>query len=101
MRRVEEKMCKAILQEQNFTCDNTRVKWHDKDHASIYLFGNEIAKVQRSVENNPKSEFIIATNSYTLRVWPTKTTCSRLKALGFNAKIKGGEINCNEVAINF
>jgi len=47
MRKIEEKMCRAIANGQNWTLDNTRVEQHGGT-TCVVLFGNLIARINRN-----------------------------------------------------
>ena len=78
MRKIEQQMCKAIGNKQSFSSDNTRVEYHNDSNgetAEVYLFNNHIGTyVYKQVK------FYV--NGTTLAKWPTRTTKSRLRALG-------------------
>ena len=80
MRVIEKKMLDAIDQGRNFSLSNTQVTIaFNKAH--VFLHGNHIA----TVENDN-----VMVNLDTLRVYPTVTTKSRLRALGVNVYTKKG-----------
>jgi hypothetical protein len=79
MRKIEEQMCKAIGNKQSFNKDNTRVEYFNDalslETAEVYLYNNHIGTyVYKQVK------FYV--NGTTLAKWPTRTTKSRLRALG-------------------
>ena len=87
MRQIESAMLAAIRQRVDFYKDNTAVVFSDhvgNPHldATVYLHGHSIAEVL------PDGSFKI--NTDTLQEWPTRTTVSRLRALGFDVRIKNG-----------
>jgi len=87
MRQIESDMLTAICQRVDFYKDNTAVIFSDhvgNPHldATVYLHGHSIAEVL------PDGSFEI--NTDTLQEWPTRTTVSRLRALGFDVRIKNG-----------
>ena len=77
MRKIEQEMLNAYDLGKNWSSGNTMVN----NEGTIYLHGNRIA----FVENGR-----LTVDLETLRHWPTSTTRSRLRALGF--KIKGYEV---------
>jgi hypothetical protein len=79
MRQIEKKMIDAIKQGRNFTLDNTHVKI-DANTAHVFLHGNHIASVVNDV----------IVNKHTLKLFPTPTTKSRLRALGVDVYTKKG-----------
>jgi hypothetical protein len=91
MRKIEEKMLEAIRRGRgSWSSDNTRVDfWNDGDktvthtRAMVYLHSNHIANVWLlSGQVDVRRE--------TFREWPTRTTVSRLRALGIPASIRKG-----------
>lgn len=80
MRQIEKKMIDAIKQGRNFTLDNTHVKI-DANTAHVFLHGNHIASVTHGN---------VRVNVNTLRLFPTPTTKSRLRALGVDVYTKKG-----------
>ena len=77
MRVIEKKMCEAVKGRRTWALDNTRVQNMDGITVAVYLFGNHIADV-----NTFTGE--IKVNERTFARWPTRTTKSRLRALGAN-----------------
>jgi hypothetical protein len=83
MRKIEKAMVNAINNQQNWQLDNTMVRKIDDTNMGVYLFGNHIADV------NSSTGFVLV-NVNTLKVHPTPTTKSRLRALGANVWTKNG-----------
>jgi hypothetical protein len=83
MRKIEKEMLTAIKDGKTWHSGNTSVFTHGSLGwcASVYLHGNKIA------ETAACEAFPIVT---TFRQYPTRTTVSRLRALGINASIKNG-----------
>jgi hypothetical protein len=75
MRKIEKAMCLAIGQRKTWSSDNTSVRPIDDANVGVYLWGNHIADV------NTDTGFVMVNNN-TLAKWPTRTTKSRLRALG-------------------
>jgi hypothetical protein len=75
MRKIEQAMCLAAGQNRTWKSGNTAVVPIDDVNAAVYLHGNEIACV------NSNTGFVMV-NMATLAKWPTRTTKSRLRALG-------------------
>jgi len=75
MRAIEKQMCEAVKERRTWGLDNTRVQNMDGINVAVYLFGNHIADVN-TITNEVK------VNERTLATWPTRTTKSRLRALG-------------------
>lgn len=85
MRAIESAMLNAIRNGRNFNQSNTRVEIF-KNTADVYLWGNHIARV--AVGTAEPMEY----NKHTAAQYPTATTCSRLRALGFNVRRRNFEI---------
>ena len=84
MRKIEKLMCEAIGKRTSWGMDNTRVEYQCElnepmharmEQAKVYLWGNHIGTY--SYDN-----VTFYVNFETLRKWPTRTTKSRLRALG-------------------
>ena len=79
MRKIEQEMLNAIREGKTWSKDNTMVVFHTSDdpgpYYSVFLFGNEIAKGAPG-----KTPFMINFHG-----WVSKTTTSRLRALGIPA----------------
>ncbi|CAB4160722.1 hypothetical protein UFOVP729_10 [uncultured Caudovirales phage] len=78
MRKIEKAMCEAIGQKRNMWVDNTRVEYHNDAHgetAEVYLWGNHLGTFVYK-----QTKFYV--NGETYAKWPTRTTKSRLRALG-------------------
>ena len=83
MRKIESDMLKAINTGTRFAKDNTTVEITDTC-AEVYLHGNHIATVSRYGT--------VDVNTNTLLEYPTRTTLSRLRALGVDVSIRKGEV---------
>lgn len=78
MRKIEKAMCLAIGQRKTWKDVNTSVEYQNGiDCARVYLHGNHIGTFIYSL-----NQFNV--NMTTLAKWPTRTTKSRLRALGAN-----------------
>ena len=75
MHKIEKLMCDAIAQRKTWSSGNTFVYPIDDVNVGVYLWGNHIADV------NTNTGFVMVNNN-TLAKWPTRTTKSRLRALG-------------------
>ena len=75
MHKIEKAMCLAIGQRKTWTSANTSVRPIDDVNVGVFLYGNHIADV------NSETGFVMV-NMSTLAKWPTRTTKSRLRALG-------------------
>jgi hypothetical protein len=93
MRKIESEMIKAIKAKQSKTIDNTKIEYlceldtplHSRiEYTKIYLHGHHIASYAYGLDR-------FDYNPMTLAAWPTRTTKSRLRALGFNVYTKKGQ----------
>lgn len=89
MIKIEQQLNKAILQRKPFSLAKTRLEWSN-GLGLVYLHGHHIATI-----DNGQAVPIPATFS----AWPTKTTASRLRALGVNATIRKGSACIDGVAV--
>jgi len=104
MRKIESEMVTAIQSGTPFLKDNTEVRVvhvlgdteaDDFDVMNVYLHGNEIASVFHA---GTPDEFTTV-DLGTLRRWPTRTTMSRLRALGVDVCTRKGEVLLDGVAL--
>lgn len=79
MRKVEQQLLDAIKKGEYFNKGNTE---YLPELGSVSLHGNCIALL-----NYSSGEFEATPCAHN---WPTRTTCSRLRALGISARIKNG-----------
>ena len=89
MRKIEKKLNQAIAQGKPFKLENTRLDW-ENNTGYVFLHNNLLAVISRG-EAYP----IPATFS----AWPTRTTASRLRALGICATIRQGQPYIDGVAV--
>jgi hypothetical protein len=94
MRKIETEMLAAIATKNSWEKNNTRVDYlpaidtptHARiEMAKVYLHGNHIATV---CYNLARTYY----NPATLKAWPSRTTFSRLNALGIKAGMRKGVI---------
>lgn len=92
MRAIEKQIWNAIKAKKSMTLSNSRVEYlpelnepmHSRiEYAKIYLHEHHIASYTYS---HDKVDY----NPVTLANWPTRTTKSRLRALGVNVYTKKG-----------
>jgi hypothetical protein len=101
MRKIEQQMTQAIRDGQNWQSGNTMVNRCDvigDTETGVYLHGHLIAKrYSRGFDTASEAPFQVI--EHTFRKWPTRTTVSRLRALGIDAAIRKGKptINGKEV----
>ena len=91
MRLIEKEMNAAINAGRDWSKDNTRVIPTSVGVSRVLLHGHEIAQVSRHGS--------VVVNASTLRAWPTRTTMSRLRALGVDVCTRKGEVMLNGEAI--
>lgn len=92
MRKIESDMLKAINTGNRFANGNTRVVITDTC-AEVYLHDNHIATVSRGGT--------VDVNTNTLLKYPTRTTLSRLRALGVDVFIRKGEVILNGEQLSY
>ena len=83
MRQIEQKMVEALNNGDNWELANTEVVSDGEGLSWVYLHGHMIAL---SVDG------IIEPIRETLLKWPTRTTMSRLRALGVDVCKRRGDI---------
>jgi hypothetical protein len=92
MRLIEKEMLSAINNGRNWSKANTAVEFAESTGGSdVFLHGHHIATVQRN------GLALVMVN--TLRNWPTRTTMSRLRALGVDVCTRKGEVMLNGAAL--
>jgi hypothetical protein len=92
MRVIEKEMMSAIEDARNWSKDNTAVSFAESTGGSdVFLHGHHIATVQRN------GLALVMVN--TLRNWPTRTTMSRLRALGVDVCTRRGQVLLNGEAL--
>ena len=93
MRMIEKEMVRAINERKPWHKDNTQVR-------PIVLDGNAISQV--FLHGHHIADFVhgaqwgigwIETNTDTLKEWPTRTTMSRLRALGVDVCTRKGVVH--------
>lgn len=81
MRQIEKQMVLAVANKQNFRLSNTEV-YNKKNGVFVFLHGNLIyAKIN-------------GVNYYSNSGWNTRTTASRLRALGADYSTNYKKCNC-------
>lgn len=92
MRKIEKQTIQAVINKRNWTKGNTSVTYQPEvstpfrsciEHSKVFLYGNHIATFCYGLD---RWDY----NPMTLTQWPTPTTKSRLRALGFNVRTKNG-----------
>lgn len=89
MRKIEQEMVAAVKSGRGWMSTNTSVL-NSANGIEVYLLGNRIAYTENS-------ELVV--DKSTLKRWPTVTTKSRLRALGFNVYTKNKVIYLNDEPI--
>lgn len=96
MRQIERLMNRAIKHRAAWKLSNTEVHPSGAGLCAVYLHGNHIA----DVVSLPHSKSSLAIpNLATLRAYPSRTTKSRLRALGINVYTKHGVTYVGDIAI--
>jgi hypothetical protein len=85
MRKIEKEMLNAVNTGTNWAKANTQVV-HINGIAQVFLHGNHIASIYGEPEANVE----------TLKAWPSRTTQSRLWALGINVYQRKGLVYLND-----
>ena len=92
MRTIEKQIWQTIHAKKSFKAGNTRVEYlsalneptHARiEYAKVYLHGHHIASYIYGLDR-------VDYNPITLAQWPTRTTKSRLRALGVDVYTKNG-----------
>lgn len=93
MREIEKEMVVAIREVQEWHKDNTKVRLGSHNgNINVYLHDKHLATVV------PGGDIYV--NRKTVAKYPTKTTVSRLKALGVDARLLGRPGSAFGVNIN-
>lgn len=101
MRQIEKEMVNAISKKLTWEKDNTRVEYlpaidtplHSRIEMSmVYLHNNHIATFCYELNETHVNPFIV-------KKWPTRTTFSRLNALGIRAGKRKGITYIGNVAL--
>ena len=82
MRQIEKKMVQAVANRENFRLSNTEV-YNKKNGVFVFLHGNLIFAKINGVQY------------YSNAGWNTRTTASRLRALGANYSTSYKKQNCD------
>ena len=100
MRLIETEMLEAVRDGRDWSKNNTRVEVESGDCiqfiANVYLHNHLIAVVW----HRKGCDDVVTVSEETLRNWPTRTTMSRLRALGVDVCTRKGEVILNGKAIN-
>lgn len=94
MRKIEAEMVKAVRERRNWAKDNTRVfVTYDKnsgevDWMCVELHGNALVRWLPDPDGYLVGRVVLDT----VNAYPTRTTVSRLNALGFRCNLKRGEV---------
>jgi hypothetical protein len=91
MRKIEKEMMAAINSGRDWGKDNTRVTvaaGYRSYWADVHLHGNHIAEVLCRMG----CDDVVKPNLDTLRRYPTRTTMSRLRALGVDVCTRKGVV---------
>ena len=94
MRVIEKEMLEAIKHGRDWSKDNTRVvvdAGYRSYFVDVFLHGNHIAEVLCRMGCDDR----VHVNHTTLKNWSTRTTLSRLRALGVDVCTRKGEVMLN------
>lgn len=88
MRKIEQSMMQAVYDRRNWRSGNTEViQYPDYSMCEVVLHGSVIA----TVEYLPHSVRHVTLTVAIVQRWPTRTTCSRLRALGVDVEVVRGK----------
>jgi hypothetical protein len=88
MRKIELQMITAIRYNRNWANANTMVNYNpDTGLSTVYLHGHKIATATDAAPYEPAIADVD-----TLQAWPTRTTMSRLRALGVDVCTRKGVV---------
>ena len=85
MRQIEQKMVEAVQKGYNWELANTEVLSCRNGMSDVFLHGNHIARCW-------DCGLTVDVDKDTLLEWPTRTTMSRLRALGVDVCTRRGDI---------
>lgn len=94
MRQIEKEMLEAIKHGRDWKKDNTQVvvdAGYRSYYVDVFLHGNHIAEVLCRMGCDDR----VHVNQTTLKNYPTRTTMSRLRALGVDVCTRKGEVLLN------
>jgi len=99
MRKIESEMNFNIMMGRDWKQANTSTQRASSDNAvmMVRLHGHHIATVWGACHG--RDQWQVEVNTNTLRAWPTRTTMSRLRALGADVCTRKGEVLLNGEAI--
>jgi hypothetical protein len=99
MRKIEMNMNAAVMLGRDWSEANTSTKkiYGADAKVSVYLHGNHIATVWGACHG--RDQWTVEVNTRTLGEYPTRTTMSRLRALGVDVCTRKGEVLLNGEAI--
>lgn len=98
MRKIEQQIWNLIKSKKSGIIDNSKVEYlpelnepmHSRiEYTKIYLHGHHIASY---IYSHARVDY----NPVTLALWPTRTTKSRLRALGVRVYTKKGKTFVND-----
>jgi len=90
MRKIEQNMVQAIRNGEDWSEGNTAVVHTDSFNYAVKLHGNVIAYAFSYGQGYEVFRGDAVPDFDTFHKWPTRTTVSRLRALGINASVKQG-----------
>jgi|TARA_R110002033_G_scaffold85251_1_gene135617 hypothetical protein len=94
MRKIEQLMKDAIANKQDFKLDNTAVYFNERTNQSLVRLHNNLIAV---IHHGEFKE--VEVNESMFKEYPTRTTSSRLRALGVPASLKNGLALLNGVTL--
>jgi len=99
MRKIESEMVFNVMMGRDWSQANTSTKkiYGADAKVSVYLHGNHIATVWGACHG--RDQWTVEVNTRTLGEYPTRTTMSRLRALGVDVCTRKGEVMLDGVAL--
>jgi hypothetical protein len=99
MRKIESEMINNVVMGRDWSQANTSTKkiYGADAKVSVYLHSNHIATVWNACDG--RDRWTVDVNVRTLTEYPTRTTMSRLRALGADVCTRKGEVLLNGEAI--
>ncbi len=99
MRKIESEMVHNVMMGRDWSQTNTSTQRASSDDAvmMVRLHGHHIATVWGACHG--RDQWQVEVNTNTLCAWPTRTTMSRLRALGVDVCTRKGEVMLDGVAL--
>ncbi|BAN92318.1 hypothetical protein X534_gp07 [Ralstonia phage RSB3] len=99
-RKIEQEMVDAVWYMRDWKGDNTEVVKVEDMHGvrmNVLLHGNHIATWWPRTNTHTCGKLEV--NEVTLRIWPSNTTISRLRALGADIRVDRGTVLLDNIGV--